>query len=112
MRRTLAERLVQALPVALSTAWLLAQALPLKAGTVPIDTEFHQDNGRIVTSATAVLLQPDGRLLLGGLYKPRTDISRFRIIRLNQDGSLDVTFVQTPEPVPSLLGAGSPRSMA
>ena len=43
-----------------------------------------------------VAMQPDDRILLGGLFEAVDGISRRRIARLNSDGSLDMTFSPVP----------------
>ena len=39
-----------------------------------------------------VLLLPDGKILVGGMFYRVNDIDRFGLVRLNSDGSLDTTF--------------------
>lgn len=43
-------------------------------------------------SVTAVVLQPDGRILIAGSFIQVAGVSRRRIARLNADGSLDASF--------------------
>jgi uncharacterized delta-60 repeat protein len=45
-------------------------------------------------SATAVALQPDGKLVIAGTSRngPSTGLSSFAVARLNRDGSIDYTF--------------------
>jgi len=48
---------------------------------------------RVTGAITSMLLQPDGKVLLGGAnfrVAPNTD--RFRVVRVNQDGSFDSTW--------------------
>ena len=40
----------------------------------------------------SVALQPDGKVLIGGAFTSYNGTFRFRITRLNTDGSLDVSF--------------------
>ncbi|MEZ5030706.1 MAG: T9SS type A sorting domain-containing protein [Saprospiraceae bacterium] len=56
-----------------------------------IDTEFTGWQG---TDGTiwAIALQPDGKILIGGFFNKINDESRKNLARLNQDGSLDLTF--------------------
>jgi uncharacterized delta-60 repeat protein len=55
-----------------------------------LDPQFHSavTNG----SVTAVALQSDGRILIGGTFTNVDGVSRYSIARLNSDGSLDMTF--------------------
>ncbi len=43
-------------------------------------------------SIFATVVQPDGKILIGGLFTEYNGISRNQIARLNPDGSLDTTF--------------------
>jgi uncharacterized delta-60 repeat protein len=64
-----------------------------------IDLSFNSAigaNGNI----NDVVLQPDGKMLIGGNFTTYNGISRNRIARLNADGSLDLTF----DPGTGLLG--------
>jgi uncharacterized delta-60 repeat protein/gliding motility-associated-like protein len=57
----------------------------------PTDTGFdigHSFNGRVVVS----LLQPDGKIIIGGLFTSYNGVARNFITRLNADGSLDDLF--------------------
>jgi len=55
-----------------------------------LDPQFQA----VVTSdpVTAVALQPDGRVLIGGLFTNVDGFSHYSIARLNSDGSLDASF--------------------
>jgi uncharacterized delta-60 repeat protein len=46
-------------------------------------------------TATCVLLQPDGKILVGGGFGTYNSITRNRLARLNADGSLDAGFTLT-----------------
>lgn len=56
-----------------------------------LDTSFDPGNGpsEVVKS---ILLQPDGKILIGGLFSNYNGTARNRIARLNPDGSLDTSF--------------------
>lgn len=60
-----------------------------------LDTSFDPGTG---TSATAshyinsIVLQPDGKILIGGLFTEYNGTARSRIARLNEDGTLDTSF--------------------
>lgn len=45
------------------------------------------------SSVYAIALQDDGRILVGGYFKTWNGIARTNLVRLNQDGSVDATFV-------------------
>src|SRR5262249_21827109 len=65
----------------------IAQLLP----NGRVDTTFdpgHGANGPI----RAMALQPDGRIVIVGLFNQYNDVDRSGIARLNPDGSLDNTF--------------------
>ena len=52
-----------------------------------------------VGSFSALALQPDGRILLGGNFSSVDGISRQDVARLNSDGSVDTTFAD-----PGIMG--------
>ncbi len=56
-----------------------------------LDTTFAPNGGadRVVES---VVLQPDGKILIGGHFSSVNGVTRYCIARLNVDGSLDTTF--------------------
>ncbi len=63
-----------------------------------LDTTFDGD-GKVTTdfsgrtdAATAVLIQPDGKIVLGGSSVSSTGNKDFALARYNSDGSLDATF--------------------
>lgn len=55
------------------------------------DSTFTPGTGANSTVA-AVKIQPDGKILIGGLFTSINGTPRSRIARLNHDGSLDATF--------------------
>ncbi|MCB1205166.1 MAG: hypothetical protein KDN18_12975 [Verrucomicrobiae bacterium] len=61
-----------------------------------IDTSFGADDKGTNTSVTSIAVQPDGKILLGGIFTTISDgnatHNRSRIARLNPDGSVDTTF--------------------
>ena len=69
-----------------------------------LDTDFDVGGTGTDASVFAVTLQPDGRILVGGLFTAYNGVERNKIVRLNADGTLDVSFVPPPE-VPSANGA-------
>jgi uncharacterized delta-60 repeat protein len=46
--------------------------------------------------ATTIIVQPDGKILLGGYFNSVNSTTRYHVARLNSDGSLDTTF-QPPQ---------------
>ncbi|HEY1084202.1 MAG TPA: hypothetical protein VGE29_18195, partial [Prosthecobacter sp.] len=64
--------------------------------TQPGDLRFNTVN--VIESAEALLLQPDGKIVIAGLSEelsPPFPIKNFGLLRLNSNGSLDTTFNQT-----------------
>jgi uncharacterized delta-60 repeat protein len=57
-----------------------------------LDATFDPGTGPGDYFVSAIALQPDGRLVVGGSFRSYDGVSRNRIARLNVDGSLDVTF--------------------
>lgn len=58
-----------------------------------LDTSFDPGSGpRAAGFVTALAVQVDGKILLGGGFSTYNGVSRNRIARVNTDGSLDVTF--------------------
>ena len=57
-----------------------------------LDTTFQDAIGASTWGIDAVVLQPDGRILVGGLFWAVGGVSRRSIARMNPDGSLDTTF--------------------
>ncbi|HPI53921.1 MAG TPA: delta-60 repeat domain-containing protein, partial [Chitinophagaceae bacterium] len=56
-----------------------------------LDTSFHVGSGAN-QSLWTVVLQPDGKMLIGGGLSSYNGVSRNRIARLNSDGSIDASF--------------------
>ena len=61
------------------------------ASFTPLGTGFRASSP-FYGDAITTLLQPDGRIVVGGLFQWFDDTSRNAIARLNADGSLDTTF--------------------
>jgi uncharacterized delta-60 repeat protein len=58
-----------------------------------VDATFNPDTGASVSgSVQAVLVQPDGRILIGGVFTSVNGVSLNHLARLNQDGTLDTAF--------------------
>ncbi len=60
-----------------------------------LDTTFTQAGSGINQFANAIVILPDGKILVGGAFTSYNEISAPRLLRLNADGSLDTTFTQT-----------------
>lgn len=56
-----------------------------------LDDTFNSGTGPD-SIVTAIALQPDGKILIGGAFVHYNGLSRRRIARLNADGSLDLSF--------------------
>ncbi len=56
-----------------------------------LDTTFNPGTGA-PNGVYSVVLQPDGRVLIGGAFTMFNNMSRIRIARLNADGTLDPSF--------------------
>ena len=57
-----------------------------------IDVTFNSGGGFQPKSVKKILIQPDGKILVGGDFSTYDNISTNNIIRLNSDGSIDNTF--------------------
>lgn len=57
-----------------------------------IDTSFLIGTG-FSDFATVVTLQPDGKIIVGGVFFNYQSVTRPKVIRLNTDGSIDSSFV-------------------
>ena len=79
--------IVAALTVFCASAWS-ARA----AGPEPLDTSFQ--NPKLSNPAIPVAVQPDGKILVGGLFTTAgaANATYGRIARFNPDGSLDTSF--------------------
>ncbi len=59
-----------------------------------LDAEFNSEAGAagVTEWPTAIKLQPDGKILIGGKFKTMNGVPRLRIARLLPDGELDASF--------------------
>jgi uncharacterized delta-60 repeat protein len=60
-----------------------------------VDTSFLNSGMGANDSVNIIALQPDGKVLIGGFFTSYNGVGRNRIARLNLDGSLDTTFLNT-----------------
>jgi uncharacterized delta-60 repeat protein len=58
-------------------------------------TQVYQGTGPSNTTITAVVAQPDGKVLVGGTFSTWSGVAVENLIRLNADGSLDTSFNTT-----------------
>ena len=63
------------------------------------------------SSATSAVVQPDGKLVVGGSYKNERTPHQFALARYNPDGNLDSTFGQSGK-VMTTVGTGDAFSFA
>jgi len=56
-----------------------------------LDTTFNVGKG-VDEEIDALAIQPDGKIIIGGMFTLYNDIPRNHLARLNVDGTLDVTF--------------------
>jgi uncharacterized delta-60 repeat protein/uncharacterized repeat protein (TIGR01451 family) len=58
-----------------------------------VDTTFNPDTGADISgSVQAILVQPDGKIVIGGVFTNVNGVALNHIARLNQDGTLDPAF--------------------
>lgn len=57
-----------------------------------LDADFAPTPGADPMQVEAVVVQPDGKVILGGVFHEVNGVARPRIARLNADGSLDASF--------------------
>ena len=60
-----------------------------------LDTTFVQTGTGLSSTVNSVAIQGDGKIIVGGGFTTYNGVSRPRLARLNTDGTLDITFVQT-----------------
>lgn len=56
-----------------------------------VDTEFNTGSG-LNFNPSAIIIQPDGKILVGGGFSVYNGVTANKIIRLNSDGTIDSTF--------------------
>lgn len=61
-----------------------------------LDESFYPGTGAD-NEVEALALQSDGKILIGGFFSSYNGVSRKKIARLNPDGSLDSSFVTSPD---------------
>ena len=58
------------------------------------DTGFSTGSGFVGSNARIIIVQPDGKILVGGFFTQYNGVTQNRITRLNSDGTRDTGFVQ------------------
>lgn len=61
-----------------------------------LDTSFDPGSNSEMVLRTAAI-QPDGKIIIGGFFTTYNGVARNHIARLDADGSLDTTFVPSPD---------------
>lgn len=64
-------------------------------------------SGNRPANVTGAYLQPDGRLVVAGLFRLEGQDLTHQLLRLNPDGSLDDSFPSTPLPIAAGVGVSS-----
>lgn len=81
-----------------------------------LDTTFDPGTGpnRIAGSRIgySMVIQPDGKILLGGQFTTWNGIARAGLVRLNSDGTLDTSFANLDDTVNFFAGAEMVKSIA
>ena len=79
---------------------LQQSAIETNGGLDPLFNPGAITNGEVV----AAILQPDGKLLIGGHFTKANGVTRQSVARLNPDGTLDATFDPGAGPDGGILG--------
>ncbi len=73
---------------------------------VALSHELIDAEGAVAAGARAVLVQPDGKIVIGGVFDTVNGVGRTNLARLNADGSLDTSFVAETELTHYVFGGG------
>jgi uncharacterized delta-60 repeat protein len=71
-----------------------------------LDMTYQNGMAGTGSGVLACALQPDGKMLIGGAFTSFNGVPRYRIARLNTDGSLDELFHNGGPPAPTLTNFG------
>lgn len=74
----------------------LASVLPLLAQSDPNFSAYANGEG-VQGEVNALVVQPDGKVIIGGQFTAVNGIPRSNLARLNADGTLDSSYVNTTE---------------
>jgi uncharacterized delta-60 repeat protein len=61
-------------------------------GEVDLSFSGALQNGSTSASASAVIVQPDGKILIGGAFNSAGNQTQVNIVRFNSDGTVDTSF--------------------
>lgn len=61
-------------------------------------------------TVNAIALQPDGRIVVGGMFTTVNQVGRVRVARLGSDGSVDLTFDPGTGPNTTVLAVAAPQN--
>ncbi|MGB7202686.1 MAG: FG-GAP-like repeat-containing protein [Pyrinomonadaceae bacterium] len=88
---------------ALIHAVSLGLAISVFAASGDVDTSFNATVSNTTQGGFILsVIQPDGKIIIGGAFSMVYGRPRFNLARLNTDGTLDTTFVPPEIPVPDL----------
>src|SRR5947209_3879434 len=74
----------------LAVSILLSSSVAVKAAGGDLDQTFNPGIG--TEGVKTIVVQPDGKILIGGFFPATNSVPRNRIARLNPDGTLDPSF--------------------
>lgn len=73
-------------------------------GSMDTSDNWKSNGARTDGNVNAVVIQPDGKIVIGGTFSAVNGVARNRLARLNPDGTLDTTFVPGGGPNNAVLG--------
>lgn len=73
-------------------------------GSVDTSGNWASNGARTDGNVNAVVIQPDGKIIMGGAFGSVNGVPRNRLARLNADGTLDTAFVPGAGPNNAVLG--------
>ena len=75
-----------------------------------LDMDFEPDVGGYddIGSVTAITLQPDNKIIIGGYFNSVNGVTRQGVARLNADGTLDMDFINPGAPDEAYICHDSP----
>ncbi len=85
-------RMLRLLGLLCLLAWFGALSLAHAQTPGTLDPSFNPGGSNLNGSVSALTVQSDGRVLIGGYFTAYNGVARNRLARLNADGSLDATF--------------------
>lgn len=73
-------------------AWLIAGNSVATAQVEPVDITFKSGSGLSGSAVRTIVVQPDGKILVGGSFNTFNNAGRNGILRLDANGNLDSSF--------------------